>query len=132
MQNAIMKTPEKAPAGTDELLSELTPEQIQAAVLRAEEIQLEVAQVARTTVEFQSSIRTKADEVLATTTGTSEEEEPAAQSGLEAMVTYAILTDRAEELQEATDSTPVSAQKAIDRIRGKLGRAVESTEGVAA
>ena len=127
-----MKTLEKAPAGTDEFLSELTPEQIQAAVLRAEEIQLAAAQTARTTVEFQSSVRTKADEVLATTTGTPEEEEPATQSRLEAMVTYAMLTDRAEELQEATDSTPVSAQKAIDRIRGKLGRTVGRTEGIAA
>jgi len=132
LQNAIMKALEKAPAGTDTLLSELTPEQIQAAVLRAEEIQLEAAQAARTTEEFQSTLRLKASEVLAAAMQTPEEKAPEAESPLETMVTYAVLTDRAAELEEVTDPTPVGAQRAIDRIRGKLGRAVESTEGVAA
>ena len=131
LQNAIMKTPERAPAGTDTLVSELTPEQVQAAVLRAEEIQLEAAQAARTTEEFQSALRLKAGEVLAATMHTPEEEAPEAESPLETMVTYAVLTDRADELEISTEPTPAGAQETIDRIRGKLGRAVGSMEGTA-
>lgn len=120
-----METLERTPAQYDALLDEAHPEEVQQALQHAHTIWLSVARTAQTTQELRLALHTAAEDALKgercpSTSPTTAEESAELQvrdPELEKVVTHVVLLDQAAQIEEATDSSPVSAEKAVRRIR---------------
>jgi len=135
--DAAMTPPETTPERYEALLREARPEELQKAVLHAHAERLQVAKTATTTQDLRRELRERAEAALE---GKQEEggepapegEAPAADTELQSIVTYALLTEEAEELREAVEPTARSPEEIIDRIRRGIGHVAAEPPRVAA
>lgn len=129
--DAAMTPLEKTPGEYEELLKEAKPEELQKALLHAHTERLQAAKAATTTQDLQRELRERAEAALQ---GKQEsepafegEEAPAADTELQKIVTYALLTQQEQELREAAEPDAVTPEKIIERIRDGIRRATAET-----
>lgn len=131
-----MTTAEKTPGEYETFLAEAKPEDVKQAILHAETIRLEAAKASETTGDLQRELRERAAAALQ---GTQEEESettpegeaPPVDTELQRIVTYALLTEQAEQLQEAEEPGTASPADLIERIREQIGRATAEAPRIA-
>ncbi|HLC76172.1 MAG TPA: hypothetical protein VJB82_03615 [Candidatus Peribacterales bacterium] len=116
-----METRETPPAGGVELLDQLTAQEVQEAVRRAQEIELAAAATAHTTHELGRAVHEQAEEVLKADTTVEDGQQELAHLR---EIVHMLLIARATELEETADGTPVSAERTRERIRGQLSGVV--------